>query len=258
MLKVSVVTISYNSKEQIKLTLEALKRQNYPLIESIIIDGGSTDGTIEVIKKFAKEFQGDVKWVSEKDNGIYHAINKGIKMATGDIIGFCWDLFSNDQVLSTMIKKIEKEHTDGVHGDLVYVGKDGEVIRYWKMGEGIIQRGWMPAHPTLYLKKEIFERYGGFDEQYRCSGDFEFMVRILKDHSVQLSYIPEVVVRMFYGGVSTSGWKAYFLSIKESYLALRRNRIRFPILVIGLRIVKTSKQFRGKRKNIGKIEKRKE
>ena len=246
MFKVSVITVSYNSKEQLKLSLDALKKQDYPLIESIIVDGASTEGTVEIIKTFEEEFNGEVKWISEKDNGIYNAINKGIKMATGDIIGFYWDLFSDKFVISKMIKKIEEENTDGVHGDLVYIGKNKEVIRYWKMGIGTIQQGWMPGHPTLYLKKEVFRKYGIYDERYKCSGDFEFMVRILKDKTIKLSYIPEVLIQMYYGGVSTSSSYAYWISIKESYLALHRNHIKFPILVILLRMIKTTRQFKEK------------
>lgn len=247
MQKVSVITISYNSKEHIKLTLQALKKQDYPCVESIIVDGGSTDGTVDVIKEFVDTFKGQVKWVSEKDRGPHHALNKGIQMASGDIIGFCFDLFSNRHVISDMVKKMETEHTDGVHGDLVYIGKDGEIVRYWKMGQGTIRTGWMPAHPTLYLKKEIYEQYGLYDERYHCSGDYEFMVRILKDRNCRLSYIPKVLIRMFYGGISTNGLQAYGTSIKESYLALRRNKIRFPACIILLRIVRTMGQFSGKR-----------
>lgn len=243
MRKVSVVTVSYNSKEQTMLTLDALKKQDYPFIESIIVDGGSDDGTVGVIQNFAKEFHGEVRWVSEKDNGIYNAINKGVRMASGDLIGFCWDLYADIHTISKMVKKVEDEQTDGVHGDLVYIGKDGRVVRYWKMGQGAIQAGWMPAHPTLYLKRSIFEQYGLYDESYHCSGDFEFMVCILKEGNVRLSYIPEVLVRMFYGGVSTSGVRGYWRSIAESYKALRRNRIRFPAGVILLRTIRTAGQF---------------
>lgn len=243
MLKVSVITISYNSKEHIELTLEMLKKQDYPCIESVIVDGGSTDGTVEVIKAFSTVFQGEVKWISEKDKGSHDAINKGIRMASGDIIGCCFDLFANRHIISDIVKKIETEHTDGVHGDLVYIGKNGRIVRYWKMGQGTIQKGWMPAHPTLYLKKEIYETYGMYDESYRCSGDYEFMVRILKDHQCRLSYIPAILIRMFYGGISTSGWQAYWVSLKESYLALHRNKVKFPVVVIFLRMVRTCRQF---------------
>lgn len=245
--KVTVVTISYNSKAQLEQTLNTLKTQDYPRIESVIVDGGSTDGSLEVIQKFAEEFKGSVKWISEPDKGIYNAVNKGIRMATGDIIGFYWDLYHDDTVLSKMVDIIQKEKTDGVHSDLVYEKENGEVVRYWKMGKGEIRKGWMPGHPTLYLKKEVYERYGLYDENYKCSGDYEFMVRILKNNEVKLSYIPEILLHMFYGGLSTSGWKAYWQSIKEGYLALKQNQIKFPAYVTLLRIIKTSKQFRKKK-----------
>lgn len=243
MLKVSVITVTYNSKDQLKLSLDALKKQDYSFIESIIIDGGSTDGTIEVIQKFEQEFQGKVKWISERDHGIYNAINKGIRMATGDMIGIYNDLFCDISVISSMVKKVQEEHTDGVCGDLVYVGENGKIIRYWKTGIGTIQKGWMPGTPTLYLKKKVFETYGLYDEGYRCSGDFEFTIRVFQDKKVKLSYIPKVLVQMFYGGTSTSGFQAYWISIKESYLALYRNHVRFALFVLLLRIFKTSAQF---------------
>ncbi len=250
MLKVSVITISYNSKEHVKLTLDTLKKQDYPCIESVIVDGGSTDGTVEVIKAFADTFKGEVKWVSEKDKGSHDAINKGIQMASGDIIGCCFDLFANRHVISEIVNKIEMEHTDGVHGDLVYIGKDGEIVRYWKMGQGTIQAGWMPAHPTLYLKKEVYEKYGTYDERYHCSGDYEFMVRILKDQKCRLSYIPKIMIQMFYGGISTNGMQAYYISLKEAYLALCRNKVRFPAFVIWLRMIRTFQQFRKKKRSL--------
>lgn len=241
-MKVSVITITYNNVENLKKTLNALKQQDYKEIESIIVDGGSTDGTIDIIKQFEAEFHGEVKWISEKDKGVYDAVNKGIRMATGDIIGCYWDVFASKHVISKIVTAIKQKKVDGVHGDLYYMNGD-KIIRRWRMGQGTIQRGWMPGHPTLYLKRKVYETYGLYQDTYRISGDYEFMVRILKDHKVKLAYLPEVLIHMFYGGVSTSGWTAYKHSIQEGNRALKENHIRFPWGVTFLRILRTSLQF---------------
>ncbi len=241
-MKVSIVTVTYNDAKNLKKTLKSLLKQDYHEIESIIIDGGSSDNSVEIIKEFEKKFNGTVKWVSEKDHGLYDAANKGIRMAEGEIIGCYWDEFASSDVIRKIVAVMEKEKTDGVHGDLVYL-KQGKVIRHWKMGEGRIKDGWMPAHPTLYLKKEVYQKYGLYKEKYKCSGDYEFMVRILKDETIQLSYLPEILIHMFYGGVSTSGAKAYQQSIREGILALKENHIPFPRVVTLKRILKTSMQF---------------
>ncbi len=241
-MKVSIVTATYNDVKHLQKSLTALLEQDYDNIESIIVDGGSTDCTVKVIQDFKDQFKGTVKWVSEKDKGLYDAANKGIRMATGDIIGCYWDVFADNNVISEIVQRISEENTDGVHGDLVYV--DGEqVVRYWKMGQGKIKRGWMPGHPTLYLKKEVYEKYGLYKENYRCSGDYEFMVRCLKDESVKLSYIPKVMIRMFYGGLSTSSKDVYRRSIKEGIIALKENHVKHPYWVTFLRILVTSRQF---------------
>lgn len=257
-MKVSIVTVTYNDAKNLKKTLKSLLKQDYREIESIIIDGGSSDNSVEIIKEFEKKFKGTVKWVSEKDHGLYDAANKGIRMAEGEIIGCYWDEFASSDVISKIVAVMEKEKTDGVHGDLVYL-KQGKVIRYWRMGKGRIKDGWMPAHPTLYLKKEVYQKYGLYKEKYKCSGDYEFMVRILKDETLRLSYLPEILIYMFYGGVSTSGVKAYQQSIQEGVLALKENHVRFPRIVTLKRILKTSIQFINIRyNNINKVCKLKE
>lgn len=240
--KVSIVTVTYNDAKNLKKTLSSLLEQDYENIESIIVDGGSRDNSVEIIKEFEKKFKGTVKWVSEKDKGLYNAANKGIKMSTGEIIGCYWDKYADKGIISEIVKTMEKEQSDGCHGDLIFFDKD-KPIRHWKMKRGTIQNGWMPAHPTLYLKREIYEKYGLYNEKYKCAGDYEFMVRSLGKGEVKLSYIPKVLIHMFYGGVSTNGFKAYKQSILESVQALKENKIKFPWLVIIKRIIRTSLQF---------------
>lgn len=156
-MKVSIITTTFNDYNNLKKIVSAVQKQDYNDIEHIIIDGGSTDGTLDLIKAYKNEFPEKVRYISEKDHGIYDAINKGIRMAQGEIIGCCFDQYATKDVLSKMVSIIEKEKTDGVHGNLCYV-KDGKVVRYWKQGQGKIQEGWMPAHPTLYLKKSVYEQ----------------------------------------------------------------------------------------------------
>ena len=247
---VSLITVSYNSKEYLTKSLEMLKKQDYPFIESIIIDGGSTDGSIDIIKDFSKEFSDlyegrrrTCTWRSESDEGAYYALNKGLEMATGDIIGCYWDMYATEHTITDIVNTIINENADGAHGDLVYVDDNGRIVRNWREGNGTIRQGWMPGHPTLYLKKEIYDRYGRYDTSYKISSDYEFMVRCLKDGQVRLSYIPEQLIKMFYGGMSSAGIKSYLKSVKEVYRALTSNKVRPAFLIVCRRTIRTVLQF---------------
>lgn len=240
--KVSIITTTYNDIEHLKEVLGCILMQNYENIECIVIDGGSKDSTPDFLQEISLKFQGKLKWISEKDSGIYDAINKGYHMATGDIIGCLFDLFVDDNVINKIVNRFLLDKCDGIHSDLVYFNND-RIVRYWKMGNGTIRTGWMPGFPTLFLKREVYEKYGLFKTDYRCSGDYEFIVRIMKDKELKLSYIPEVLIKMYYGGTSTGGYKAYWRSIKESHRALKDNNISFPILIILLRTLRVIKQF---------------
>lgn len=230
-IKVSIVTTTYQDLDHLRKVVDGIKRQDYPYIEYIVVDGGSKDGTVEYLSGLETEFrQGyperEVKWISEKDQGIYDALNKGILMATGDVVGPMFDQFANKHVISDMVAAIEKEGTDGVHGDLYYVDEHGAPVREWIMGNSkTIKDGWMPAHPTLYLKKDVYDRFGVYKTDYVIAADYEYMIRILKDNSVKLSYIPKVLVHMFYGGTSSKGLKNYILSFKEGKRALEENQV---------------------------------
>ena len=201
--KVSIITTTYNDKENLKKIIAQVKKQDYDNIEYVIVDGGSTDGTREVIAEAEAYFGDRLKWISEKDKGIYDAINKGIRLSTGDILGCCFDQYAGPDVISKMVAIMEKEGTDGVHGDLYYMEGD-KVVRYWHQGQGNIRCGWMPGHPTLYLKKSVYDKYGLYKTDYRISADYEFMIRILKNKKVKLSYLPEVLIYMSHGGTRTN------------------------------------------------------
>ena len=242
MKKVSIITTTYNDCEALKKTIKQVASQDYPNIEYIIVDGASTDNTMEAIQE-AKEIFGDrLVWISEKDKGIYDAINKGLKLCTGDYIGTCFDQFAGPDVISKMVAIMEKEGTDGVHGDFNYIDGD-KIVRKWRQGQGNIRTGWMPGHPTLYLKKEVYETYGLYKMDYRISADYEFMIRILKDHKVKLSYIPEVLIKMAHGGTSTNSLGAYLEGLKEGHRALKENGVKFAFVTDMLRTFRVLKQF---------------
>ena len=244
--KVSIITTTYNDKENLKKIIVQVKNQDYANIEYVIVDGGSTDGTLEVIAEAAEYFGSRLKWISEKDKGIYDAINKGIRLSTGDILGCCFDQYAGPDVISKMVAIMEKEGADGVHGDLYYMEGD-KVVRYWHQGQGNIRFGWMPGHPTLYLRKSVYDKYGLYKTDYRISADYEFMIRILKDDKVKLSYLPEVLIYMSHGGTSTNSLGAYLAGMKEGHRALRENGVRFAWFTDLCRTLRVLAQFAKKR-----------
>lgn len=243
MTKVSLILTTYNSKNNLKQTLESIEDQDYPNIEVVIKDGGSSDGTVEVIKEYAKESKHTVTWETKPDTGIYDAMNQGYQLSTGDVIVFFNDVFTESAVVTKMVSLIENTpDCVGAHADLVY--KDGDrVVRKWCMGKGSIHHGWMPGHPTLFLKREIYEKYGLYKTDFKISADYEFMIRFLKDKDNRLAYLPETIVSMFYGGTSSGGLSNYLLSLKEGHRALRMNKVRWASYIDVRRTIKVLKQF---------------
>lgn len=242
MLRVSLIMTTYNSRENFLKSYESIQQQTYPNIEIVIVDGASTDGTREEIERLAK-LNPSLKWVSEKDSGIYNALNKGIQMAEGDIIAIFNDRYLCETAVEQYVRAIEETQCDGVHSDLIYADDQGKIVREWHMGEGNIRTGWMPGHPTLYLKRKIYEKYGLYKEDYKCAADYEFMVRILKDGTTKLAYIPEALISMYYGGTSNSGLNAYLVSFREGIRALRENQIRGALWITLKRSIRVLKQF---------------
>ncbi len=244
MYKVSLLLTTYNSAENLPVTLQSIQEQTYSPIEVVIADGGSTDDTISLIQQFARNGGLEVKWVSERDKGLYDAMNKAFCLSTGDIIAVCNDRLSEKDAVSSFVEAIEQAGEDciGAHSDLVYMEGD-KIVRSWHMGQGNISQGWMPGHPTLYLKREIYEKYGQYDITYHCAADYEFMVRFLKDGSNRLAYVPRVLITMFYGGTSNAGLKNYLVSFKEGYMALRKNGVKHPLLITLRRTLKVLRQF---------------
>lgn len=244
MQKVSVITMTYNDLTHLKQCVAGILKQDYENIEYIIVDGDSTDGTKEYIAELAQKLGDKLLWVSEKDKGLYDALNKGIAMATGDIIGIMNDCFAKEDVLTRMVSIMEAEGTDGVHGNINYV--DGErIVRRWRMGKGSIRTGWQVGHPTMYLKKHVYDTYGNYKIDLKIAADYEFMIRILKDGKVKLSYIDDVLVNMFHGenSTSTGGISSYIASFRDGHRALVENHIRCAWMVDICRIFRFALQF---------------
>ncbi len=242
-----LVTV-YNAEENLAATLQSIEEQVYQNIEVVIVDGGSTDGTVALIRQFENRTADraglSLRWVSERDQGLYDAMNKAYRLSTGDIIAVCNDRLCEPEAVSSLAAAVEAggEGCVGAHSDLVYV--EGErIIRRWHMGEGKLSQGWMPGHPTLFLKREIYEKYGLYDTSYRCAADYEFMVRFLKDEKNRLAYVPRVLVAMFYGGTSNAGLRNYLVSFQEGYQALKRNGVGFPLWITLRRSIKVLFQF---------------
>lgn len=230
-MKVSIITATYNSAESITSSLNSIFNQDYKDIECIIIDGDSKDETISIIKTYQRKDL-NITLVSEADNGIYEALNKGIKLATGDLIGFVHsdDKLASPHILSELVIAIKKTQAHGIYGDLQYVSKldTSKLIRNWKssvFSKSLLKKGWMPPHPTLFLKKEVYQKHGNFNQNYKISADYDFMLRVLKDNTLRFFYLPKVIIKMRVGGASNKNLKNIIQKTKEDYKAITSNKI---------------------------------
>lgn len=205
-MKISIITVCYNSQDTIEDTLLSIQQQSYPNIEHIVIDGASTDSTLDIIRRY-KDSIGCL--VSEPDQGIYDAMNKGITLASGEVIGFlnADDLYVDRNVVDHIARAFYEEQIDACYTDLVYVDPSNldQIIRYWQSSDysdGLFAKGWCPPHPTFFVKKKIYEKYGSFDLNYIIGNDVELMMRFLSRYLIRSKYLPEVTVKMRVGGVS--------------------------------------------------------
>jgi len=228
-LKISIVTAVFNAKKTVLAALESAFAQKHPDVELVVVDGVSTDGTMELLA--ARRDQLGV-FISEPDKGIYHALNKGIVRASGEVIGFLHadDLFTDELVLQRIAAVFADPGVDVCYGDLVYVRRDNpdRVIRYWRAGEyrsERLRRGWMPPHPTCYVRRSLYEEHGLFDTSYRIAADYDCMLRLLSRLRGRVVYIPEVLVRMRVGGVSNRSLANILRKSAEDYRAIRANGV---------------------------------
>lgn len=240
-MKISIITVCFNSEKNIEDTIKSVLSQTYQNYEYLIIDGKSTDKTLSIIKKYEKKFQGKMKYVSEKDKGIYDAMNKGIRLTTGDIIGTINsdDILANKYVFEKIINKFSKKNVDAVYSNLLFMDENLEnPVRNFIAHKYSKHLGWHPPHPTLYLKKEIYEKVGYFNLDYKIGADLDFMMRVIKEE-YKFAYIREYLVIMRAGGVSTAGLKGYLKNLKEANIVLKNQKIKGYYVINIFRIFKT-------------------
>lgn len=246
-MKISIITVSLNSEYTIEDCIISIINQSYKNIEYIIIDGGSTDGTLDIIKKYSNKIS---LWTSEKDNGIYDAMNKGINLATGKIVGIINsdDIYANSSVLEDIVEFISKENIDSCYGDLVYVNQEdtNKIIRFWKPGKfnkKKYKNGWMPPHPTFFVKNHIYKKYGFFNLKFPIVADYELMLRFLYKHSISTAYIPKVLVKMRVGGRSKPSFVNVITNNISCYRAWKANGLHPRTITFFLKPFSKMNQF---------------
>ncbi|MEI7589915.1 MAG: glycosyltransferase family 2 protein [Deltaproteobacteria bacterium] len=228
-LKISVITAVFNAHATISDAIESVAEQTYKNVEHIVVDGASTDGTIETIETYRKRIS---VFISEPDNGIYDALNKGIAIASGDVIGFLHadDVYFDNEVLEKIATAFNDEMVDAVYGDLIYVRRDdlGATVRYWKsqkFSPTLLKKGWMPPHPTLYVRKKHYKRIGGFNTDYRVAADYFSILQLFLQKGFNAVYLPVVFVKMRWGGTSNKTLKNMLRKSYEDLLALRKTGV---------------------------------
>lgn len=248
---ISIITATYNSAKTINDTIKSVLCQTNKDFEYIIVDGGSTDETIDIVKSYESEFFGRLKWVSEKDKGIYDAMNKGIKMASGDIIGILNsdDYYTSDDILQTIADAFKCQNVDAIYGDIHFI-KDGvpdKCVRYYSsrlFSPFWLRFGFMPAHPSFYCKREVFDKSGLYRLDYKIGSDYEMMVRLFRKHKISSRYVPKDFVTMRTGGASNSNLQSRLTLIKEDVKACRDNGIYTNELFICLKFLYKIFEFR--------------
>jgi glycosyltransferase involved in cell wall biosynthesis len=235
-MKISIITVCYNSESTIRDAIASVLGQDYPDVEYIIVDGNSKDGTVEIIKSFDKQIS---HWISEPDQGIYDAMNKGIALATGDVVGILNsdDFYFDNNILSKVVEAFRDERIDSVFGDLVFVHPDNldKVVRTYSSKDwhpDKFARGYMPAHPTFFVRRKYYEQHGRFKTDYKIAADYEMLIRLLYVHKLKYKYLPLTMVKMRKGGVSSNGIKSTIVLNDEIIRGCRENGIRTNVFKI--------------------------
>lgn len=235
-MKVSIITVCFNSADTTEDTITSILSQDYENIEYIVVDGGSTDGTLDIVNRYKYHM---AKVVSEPDNGVFDAMNKGLKLATGDIVGFlnADDLYANENVIARIVEAIRANNVDCCYGDLEYVARNdlGKTVRRWKSQayqNGLFEKGWHPPHPAFFVKRQMYEKYGHFNSKFKIAADYELMLRFLRKHGIKSCYIPSVLVRMRIGGKSNKNLSQIIKANIECYQTWRENGLKVSPLIM--------------------------
>jgi len=245
-LSVSIITVSFNSAQTIGDTLKSVAAQSHPNIEHIIVDGASTDQTVKIVEGFPHVAQ----CISEKDEGIYFAMNKGIAMGSGDVIGIlnADDLYADNEVIAKVVAVFEDPAVDATYADLVFVARDdvSKVVRTWQSGpykHSSMYNGWMPPHPTFFVRRSLYEKYGYFNTMLRSAADYELMLRFLLKNQINVSYIPQTIIKMRQGGKSTASISNRIKANVEDRKAWRMNGLKPHLFTLILKPLLKIKQF---------------
>ena len=243
-MKLSIITATYNSERTLRDTMESILNQTFQDLEYIIVDGASKDATLDIIREYEPRFQGKMRYVSEPDKGIYDAMNKGLAMATGDVIGILNsdDFFTSDDVLQAVVDGFAGEYVDAVYADIHYVNTDDltKCVRYYSSGvfrPWMMRFGMIPAHPSFYCRKAVYDQYGSFDTNYRIAADFEILLRLIFIHRIRTRYVKKDFVTMRLGGASTTGYGSWSLIMKEHLQIMKRHGVVTNRFLLSLRYI---------------------
>ncbi|MCJ0742458.1 glycosyltransferase family 2 protein [Pedobacter montanisoli] len=246
-MKITIITVVYNARQYLQYCIESVIEQDYKNIEYILIDGNSTDDSFEIAQQYKEQIS---ILISEPDKGMYDALNKGIEMATGEIVGIlnADDMLAGKDVISAVANLFRETNTDGVYGDLNYVDKNNtqRVIRKWKSTSSNpkdLAWGWMPAHPTLYLKRSVFQTFGSYSLTFGSAADYEFMLRLLYKNRINVQYLNKLMVNMRTGGMSNRNMSQRYKAFLNDYKALKHNEVKAAILALMLKKARKIRQF---------------
>jgi len=228
-MKISIITAVRNNEQFIEQAVLSVINQTYTEIEYIVIDGNSSDSTLKILNSYKKHF---THFVSEPDSGIYDALNKGIALASGEYIGFLHsdDLYPTNSTVEQIAQELTVSKSDSLYGDLIYVRKNNasQILRYWKSGnfsESKLSKGWMPPHPTFFVKKQCYNQFGTFNTNFRIAADYELILRFLGKHKISTCYLPQIIYTMRVGGESNRSAKNILRKMREDYRALINNNV---------------------------------
>ncbi len=250
-MKISIITVVYNGSKTIQTCVESVLKQTYSDIEYIVIDGCSTDGTQKIIENFGSKI---AVFRSEPDGGIYDAMNKGIALVTGEVVGIlnADDFYKDNQVIEKIANKLEETQAEGLYSDLVFVDANNlsKVTRYWKSGsysKNDFMYGWMPPHPTFFVRRESYQKYGNFRLDLGTAADYELMLRFIHKHKVKMAYLPETIIIMRAGGASNDSAKSRIRANQNDQKAWEVNNLKPYFFTLWLKPIRKIVQFINRR-----------